>query len=70
MQRDEVRAGQQIVKLDLFDPHLIGLVLTKERIVGQHLHFQSQSPGADNATNVACANHAKGFAGQFDAHEA
>ncbi|EAR50516.1 hypothetical protein OG2516_09735 [Oceanicola granulosus HTCC2516] len=70
VQGDEVGARQQRVEPDLLDTELGGALLRQERIVGDHLHPQPHRAGADDAADVARADHAERLAGQLDAHEA
>ena len=69
MQRDEIRARQQLVQLDFFNAHLLGFFITKEGVVGHDFHLQTARTVANDATDVACADHTQCLAGQLDTHE-
>ena len=69
MQSNEVCPLYQIFKLDLFDTHLVRFFLAKKRVKRQNLHLEAPGSVADNAADVASANNAQSFIGQFGAHE-
>ena len=69
VQRDEISAGKQGIQLNLFNAHFVGTLFREEGVIGDNLHFQATRAVADDATNVACANHAERFAGQLNAHK-
>ena len=70
MQGDEIGMGEQLLQLDLAHAHLLGLLLGEERIIGHDLHLEALGPVADDAADIARADHAKRLAGQLDPHEA
>ena len=69
VQGDEIGALEQLVKFDLFHTDFCGALFGQEGIVGDHFHFQAEGAVADDAADVAGADHAQSLGGQFDAHE-
>ena len=69
MQGDEIGAGQQLVQLDLFNAHFGGFFFAQVGVERDDLHFQAQGAVANDAADIARTDHAKGFGGQFGAHE-
>ena len=69
MQRDDVRALEQIVEFDFANTQAFGALLGQKRIV--RLYPQAYPHGfvRDNRTDVARADDAEQLARQFGAHE-
>ena len=70
MQRDEIGALEQIVKLDLLDAEIHRALRRQERIIGDHPHAQAQRAVGDDRADIAGADDAERLAGDLDAHEA
>jgi len=58
MQRDEIRALEQILELDFFDADIDGAFRRQERIVGDHLHAQAERPVGHDRADIAAADDA------------
>ena len=69
MQGDEVGLLQQLFQGDLLDADLDRALGGQERIIGQHLHAQTDGPIGGDGADIAAADDAEGLAGQLDTHE-
>ncbi len=70
MQRDEIGAPDQLVELDLLDAERERALRRQERIVGDHLHVQTDGTIGDDRADIAAADDAQRLVGDLDAHEA
>ncbi len=70
VQGDEVGAVKQLIQFHLGHAHRLRALLAQERVVGHDLHMQPQRPVADDAADIAGADHAEGLVEQLDPHEA
>ena len=70
VQRDDLRPGQQVVELDLFDADVERALFGEVRVVGDDAHAQADGAVGDDRADIAAANQAERLAGQFHAHEA
>ena len=60
----------RFVELDLLDAEIDGALRRQERIVGDHFHLEANAALGGDRTDIAAADDAERFAGDFDAHEA
>ncbi len=70
MQGDEIGLCQQLIELHLGHAHRLGALFGQEGIVGQYLHVQAKGAVADDAADIAGADHAEGLVVKLDPHEA
>ena len=69
MESDEVGAGKERIERHFFDAEIDGPLGRQKRIVGNHLHAQTQGPLGNNRADIAAADDAERLAGQLDPHE-
>ena len=70
MQRDEIGPCEQLVQLDLFHLHLIGLVLTQEWVIDDDFHLEAARAVADDAADIARADDPQGLVEKLYTHKA
>ena len=70
VQRYEIGPRQQLVQIDLFDSHRVGFFAAEEGIISDHLHLEPPRAVADDASDIARADHAQCLGCQFGPHEA
>ena len=70
MQRDEIGAPEQLGEIDLFHAELRRALGRQERIIGDHLHLQSDRAIGHDRADIAATDDAERLACDLDAHEA
>ena len=70
MESDEIGAGKERIERYFFDAEIDRPLGRQERIVGDHLHAQTEGPLGDDRADIAAADDAERLAGQLDPHEA
>ncbi len=70
VQRNEIRARQQLIELKFLDPQIQRSFLRQERIIGRHLHMQPDCPVCHDRTNIPAPDQTKRLARQFHSQEA
>ena len=70
MQRDEIGAPEQLGEIDLLHAELCRALGRQERIIGDHLHLQSDRAIGHDRADIAATDDAKRLASDLDAHEA
>ena len=70
MQRDEIRALENIVKLHLLNADGNGPLRRQERIKGNHLHLEANGPVGHDGADIAAADDAERLVEKLNPHEA
>ncbi len=69
MQRNEIGAPDEIGEFDLFDAERRRPVRRQERVVGDHMHLQSDGAVRHDRADIPAPNDAERLSGDLDAHE-
>ena len=69
MQGDEIGTPKQFIKINLCHAKGFCAFIRQEGIIGDNFHMQADRAVAHDATDIACADDAKGFIEQLYPHE-
>ena len=70
VQRYEIGAPENIIKLNFFHANINRPLRRKEGIKGNHLHLQSQRPVSHDGADIAAADNSQGLVEKLNTHEA
>ena len=70
VQRDDVRAGEEVVQFDLLHPDFHRALVAEKRVIGEHAHLEADAARGDDRSDIAAADDPERLAGDLDAHEA